>query len=209
MRGRLIVLEGIDGSGKTSQINHLSEWLPKSGLMPPGTNLRFTREPGGTELGLALRQLLLNPPGGHAPEPLTELLLYAADRSQHVSQVILPALQLGDWIISDRFSGSTVTYQGYGRNLDLEIIKSLEQIATQSLIPDITILMNLPVEESFARRKSRKADRIEAEGMDFLSRVASGFEDLAQERHWIQIDARLSFEIVSSKIEEVLKEAFS
>ena len=133
MKGHLIVLEGIDGCGKSTQIRHLANWLPISGLMPPGAKLHTTREPGGTSLGQALRHLLLNPPGEQSPNPITELLLYAADRAQHITQFIYPKLQKGDWIISDRFSGSTLAYQGYGRQLDLQIIRQLETIATHYL----------------------------------------------------------------------------
>ena len=121
-RGRFVVLEGIDGCGKTTQLEALGRWLPGSGLLAPGAELIITREPGGTALGTALRQLLLHPPGAAAPEPMAELLLYAADRAQHVEQCIRPALAVGHWVLSDRFSGSTAAYQGYGRGLDLVAI---------------------------------------------------------------------------------------
>jgi dTMP kinase len=113
-RGCFLVLEGIDGCGKTTQLERLRAWLPSSGLMPPGAELVVTREPGGTGLGLALRQLLLHPPGDAAPGSTAELLLYAADRAQHVQQCIAPALAAGHWVLSDRFSGSTAAYQGHG-----------------------------------------------------------------------------------------------
>ena len=106
-RGRFLVLEGIDGCGKTTQLERLRTWLPQSGLMPQSAELVVTREPGGTELGLALRQLLLHPPGDAAPGTTAELLLYAADRAQHVQQRIEPALAAGHWVLSDRFCGST------------------------------------------------------------------------------------------------------
>ena len=104
MKGTFIVLEGIDGCGKSTQIKHLSEWLPQSGLIPEGSKLITTREPGGTKLGNSIRELLLSDYKNNSPEPLTELLLYAADRAQHVSQVILPALNNGHWVISDRLA---------------------------------------------------------------------------------------------------------
>ena len=112
MTGRFIVLEGIDGCGKTSQIKHLLEWLPNSGLMTKGAALVCTREPGGTPLGRSIRELLLYTANQKAPAPTAELLLYAADRAQHVETLIRPALERGDWVISDRFSGSTLAYQG-------------------------------------------------------------------------------------------------
>ena len=104
-RGRFLVLEGIDGCGKTTQIEALKQWLPSSGLMPEGAQLLVTREPGGTALGQALRQLLLHPPGDAAPESTAELLLYAADRAQHVQQRIAPALEAGHWVLGERFVG--------------------------------------------------------------------------------------------------------
>jgi len=208
MKGRFLVFEGIDGCGKSTQINQLIKWLPNSGLMPAGSILHVTREPGGTTLGIALRELLLHPPKNISPEPLTELLLYAADRAEHVSQVILPALDKGDWIISDRFSGSTISYQGYGRELNLESICTLEQIATQGIKPDITFWLDLSVEESLARRKARNHDRIEAEGIDFLTKVTYGFKVLAQERNWTRIEAEPNQDLVTNKIKESLVEYF-
>jgi dTMP kinase len=188
-RGRFVVLEGIDGCGKTTQLEALRTWLPSSGLLAPGAQLIVTREPGGTALGSALRQLLLHPPGEAAPEPMAELLLYAADRAQHLEQVIRPALAVGHWVLSDRFSGSTAAYQGYGRGLDLPTIAQLEQLATGGLAPDLTLWLELPLAESLRRRGARSADRIEASGEAFLQRVADGFAALARERGWRRVDA--------------------
>jgi len=187
--GRFVVLEGIDGCGKTTQQQRLMAWLAGSGLLAPGCQVVLTREPGGTPLGQALRQLLLHPPQGAAPLSTAELLLYAADRAQHVEQVIRPALAAGHWVLSDRFSGSTAAYQGYGRGLDLQLIAQLEAIATAGLQPDLTLWLDLPLAESLRRRGGRAADRIEAGGQAFLERVAAGFATLAQQRGWIQIDA--------------------
>ena len=205
MSGRLLVLEGIDGCGKTTQLRHLANWLPRSGLMPEGARLHLTREPGGTALGMALRKLVLHPPGEASPEPLAELLLYAADRAQHVAQLIRPALEQGHWVLSDRFSGSTLAYQGYGRELDLDLIQQLEQIATAGLVPDLTFWLELSVEESLVRRDARSNDRIEAEGVDFLTRVATGFAVLARERSWLPLQADQQVESVSSALESQLK----
>jgi dTMP kinase len=187
--GRFVVLEGIDGCGKTTQLQRLMAWLPGSGLLAPGGQVVLTREPGGTSLGQALRQLLLHPPQGAAPLSTAELLLYAADRAQHVEQVIRPALAAGHWVLSDRFSGSTAAYQGYGRGLDLSLIGQLEAIATAGLQPDLTLWLDLPLEESLRRRYGRAPDRIEAGGQPFLERVLSGFAALACQRGWITIDA--------------------
>ncbi len=133
-RGRFLVLEGIDGSGKSSQLERLAAWLPRSGLMPAGASLVTSREPGGTPLGQGLRQLLLHPPEEAAPVARAELLLYAADRAQHVQSLIEPALAAGHWVLSDRFAGSTAAYQGHGRGLSLDLIDQLEAIATGGLI---------------------------------------------------------------------------
>ena len=188
-KGRLLVLEGIDGCGKTTQRQQLSSWLPTSGLMPAGSQLIVTREPGGTALGKSLRELLLHPPQDADPGPTAELLMYAADRAQHVDRVIQPALQRGDWVLSDRFTGSTMAYQGYGRSLDRVLITELERIATRGLSPDMTIWLDLPLELSVQRRGSREEDRIEAEGFAFLERVAKGFSDLAKTRGWVSVVA--------------------
>ena len=188
-KGTFITLEGIDGCGKTTQLQALREWLPTSGLMPPDAQLVVTREPGGTGLGHALRALLLHPTDAVRPEPMTELLLYAADRAQHVAEVIRPALDRGDWVLCDRFTGSTAAYQGYGRGLDLEAIYALESIATGDLEPDLTIWLDVSLAESCLRRGDRPADRIEAQGEEFLARVEDGFLELATQRDWVCVNA--------------------
>jgi len=203
-RGRLVVLEGIDGCGKSTQLQALAAWLPDSGLLEPGAQVRLTREPGGTALGQALRELLLHPPGGAAPETSAELLLYAADRAQHVQQVIEPALAAGHWVLSDRFSGSTAAYQGYGRGLPLATIGQLEQIATGGLQPDLTLWLDLPLAEACRRRGHRPADRIEAAGDAFLARVHQGFARLAAERGWQPIAAAEPPQEVTAACQQVL-----
>ena len=205
MRGRFLVLEGIDGCGKTTQLRQLAEWLPDSGLMPEGATLHLTREPGGTPLGRALRELLLHPPDEAAPCPEAELLMYAADRAQHVQRRIRPALERGDWVLSDRFSGSTLAYQGDGRGLDRALILDLERIATNGLMPDVTLWLDLPLEASMTRREERAEDRIEAEGQAFLSRVATGFQVLAAERNWVVIPADQRPEQVHKDIRRALE----
>lgn len=205
MKGRFLVLEGIDGCGKTTQLRQLAEWLPDSGLMPDGATLHLTREPGGSPLGRALRELLLHPPDEAAPCPEAELLMYAADRAQHVQRRIRPALERGDWVLSDRFSGSTLAYQGDGRGLDRALILDLERIATNGLMPDVTLWLDLPLEASIARREERAEDRIEAEGQAFLSRVANGFQVLAAERNWAVIPADQRPEEVHKAIRRALE----
>jgi len=188
-RGRFVVLEGVDGCGKTTQLQALREWLPSSGLMAPGARLVVSREPGGTALGQALRELLLHPPQGVQPLSRAELLLYAADRAQHVEALLVPALEAGDWVLCDRFSGSTAAYQGYGRGLPLSLIDTLETLATGGLQADLTLWLDVPLAESRRRRGGRPADRIEAAGESFLARVADGFATLAAQRGWTRIEA--------------------
>lgn len=207
-RGRFLVLEGIDGSGKSSQLERLATWLPVSGLMPAGASLVTTREPGGTPLGQGLRQLLLHPPAAAAPVASAELLLYAADRAQHVQSLIEPALAAGHWVLSDRFAGSTAAYQGHGRGLSLALIDQLESIATAGLVPDLTLWLDLPLTLSAQRRGHRGADRIEAAGLPFLERVSAGFARLATERGWQRLDASGSPPEVESALRAVLLEHF-
>jgi dTMP kinase len=207
MTGRFIVLDGIDGCGKSTQIRHLAQWLPVSGLMPSTAGLICTREPGGTPLGQSIRNLLLHTEADQVPSVTAELLLYAADRAQHVDTVIRPALLRGDWVLSDRFAGSTLAYQGYGRGLDHQLITRLESIATTGLVPDLTACLMVPVEVSLQRRHGEKEDRIEAEGRAFLHRVADGFAVLAEQRHWCQLDAQKSVSQLSQVLEQTLWEA--
>jgi dTMP kinase len=203
-RGRFLVLEGIDGCGKTTQIQHLRQWLPSSGLMPAGAELVVTREPGGTELGRVLRELLLHPPGAAAPCSTAELLLYAADRAQHVQEHIRPALEAGHWVLSDRFSGSTAAYQGYGRGLPLALIEQLSLIACRGLQPDLTLLLDVPLAESLRRRGHRLADRIEASGEAFLARVCAGFVALADQPGWQRLDGTQPAEQVSAALQAAI-----
>ena len=204
MRGRFLVLEGIDGCGKTTQMQALATWLPASGLMPSTANLVITREPGGTSLGRALRQLLLHPPEGSSPTERAELLLYAADRAQHVQACIEPALERGDWVLSDRFSGSTAAYQGHGRGLDRELIDQLEQAATAGLRPDLCLWLAIDPEEAARRRAGQHQDRIEAEGLRFLQRVHEGFAELAQRPGWCTVAAEQSREQVQHQLQELV-----
>ena len=206
MKGKFIVFEGIDGSGKTTQINQLSKWLISTDLIPENNKLVITREPGGTKLGKSIRSLLLDTSIGKSPDSITELLLYAADRSQHVNEIIRPTLDQGDWVISDRFCGSTLAYQGYGRKLDINLIKDLEAIATQGISPDITFLLDIPIEESIRRRINRKDDRIEKEGREFLSNVSLGFQALSEDSNWKKISAIDSKEKIISEIKSEIKQ---
>ena len=208
MIGKFIVFEGIDGSGKTTQINQLSKWLNSTNFIPKKNQLVITREPGGTQLGQSIRSLLLDISREKPPNSITELLLYAADRAQHVNEIIRPSLNKGDWVISDRFCGSTLAYQGYGRKLDIKLIKDLENIATQGLSPDITFLLDIPVDESIKRRINRKDDRIEKEGREFLSNVSLGFKTLSEDKNWKKISALKSTEEIISEIKYEINKLF-
>jgi len=209
MKGKFIVFEGIDGCGKTTQINEIFKWLPESSLISSNSSIIKTREPGGSALGEKLRQLILSNNIDNAPSSLTELLLYSADRTEHISKIISPALKKGDWILSDRFSGSTLAYQGYGRNIDIEIIKQLEVIACQGEKPDITFLLDISPEESIKRRKNQIPDRIESEGINFLRKVNLGFKKIAQDNNWIVLSATNNQENITNTIKRILIEKLS
>ena len=209
MKGKFIVIEGIDGCGKTTQINELSKWLPQSGLLNKGSKLITTREPGGSLLGKKLRGLILDNNENYKPSSLAELLLYSADRAEHVSKIISPALNNNDWVISDRFSDSTLAYQGYGRNIDLEIIKKIQSIVCQGEYPDITIFLEISPRESIIRRKNEIPDRIESEGIRFLEKVNEGFKLIAKEKNWTVISASQNIKTISNQIKETLLNHFS
>ena len=209
MKGKFIVIEGIDGCGKTTQVDELSKWLPNSGLMKKESKLIKTREPGGSLLGKKLRGLILDNNKNNKPSSLAELLLYSADRAEHVSKIISPALNKNDWVISDRFSDSTLAYQGYGRNINLEIIKKIESIVCQGEYPDLTFFLEISPEESILRRKNDIPDRIEAEGVRFLEKVNEGFKIIAKEKNWQVISASQSIQTISSQIKETLIKNYS
>ena len=209
MRGKFIVIEGIDGCGKTTQIEEIARWLPTSGLMGKNSKLIKTREPGGSLLGKKLRNLILDNNKDNKPSSLAELLLYSADRAEHVSKIISPALQKENWVISDRFADSTLAYQGYGRDINLEIIKNIESIVCQGERPDLTIFLEISAEESVLRRKNSIPDRIESEGINFLKKVNEGFKLIAKEKNWKVISASQNIKTISKEIKETLLNKFS
>lgn len=188
MRGKLIVFEGGEGSGKTTQIQRLHGWLSESNTLKLLqtqniiAGVKITREPGGTILGQQIRHLLLNQkkPADAPINSRTELLLYAADRAQHVEEMLRPWLEAGYWVLCDRYTDSTVAYQGYGRQLDLTLIDTLNQIATSGLKSDLTFWLNVPPAIGLERMQKRgQADRIEQASADFHQRVNAGFTALA------------------------------
>jgi dTMP kinase len=189
--GRLIALEGIDGCGKSTQARLLADRL--------GALLTF--EPGATALGASLRTLLLEP--GQAPvSERAEALLMAADRAQHVAEVVRPALDRGTWVVSDRYSASTIAYQGYGRGLDLEELDRLVAWATDGLSPDLSVLVEVDLAVGSARRSRSTDDRMEGLGDGFRRRVADGYRSLAdgQVTPWLVVDGRGTIEEVAAEV---------
>ena len=208
MKGKFIVIEGIDGCGKTTQIESLYNWLPISGLMDINSKLIRTREPGGSPFGKKLRKLILQDDHNNEPSDLTELLLYAADRAEHVCKIISPELKKNNWIICDRFADSTLAYQGYGRGIDKDLIKQLEEIVCQGEKPDITFFLDISPEESITRRKHEIPDRIESEGINFLRDVNAGFQKIAKEKNWEVISASQDKEEISNQIQKAIINSF-
>ena len=208
MEGKFIVFEGIDGCGKTTQINELYKWLRQSILINKDKKLIKTREPGGSLLGRELREIILKNNQESPPSYLAELLLYYADRAEHISKTILPSLEKGDWILSDRFSGSTLAYQGYGREININVIKELDNIVCKGLEPDITFFLEITPEESILRRQNKVPDRIESEGIDFLQKVNKGFQIIAKENNWEIISASSDLHSIAQRIQNCLINKF-
>jgi dTMP kinase len=180
MRGRFITFEGTEGSGKSTQTGMLIERLRAC-----GRDVISTREPGGTDAGEAIRNILQNDPSGEGMCAETEMLLFAASRAQLVRSVILPALERGAWVVSDRFVDSTAAYQGYGRGIDVDTILEINALAVGSAAVDLTILLDIDVNVGFERLRQRRQagripyDRIEREDRAFHERVRAGYLKLA------------------------------
>lgn len=175
MRGLFITFEGVEGCGKSTQIERLRLHLEAC-----GQRVLMTREPGGTPIAEAIRDLLLDP-SHHAMSPSAELLLYEAARAQHVDERIRPALESGVTVLCDRFADSTTAYQGAGRGLPLNALEYLHLIATGGVWPDLTFVIDLPVEIGLERARARgRADRMEQEALAFHERVRQGFLELAR-----------------------------
>jgi len=182
MAGTFITFEGIDGSGKSKQMRLLANFLRSQ-----GSEVVVTREPGGTPVGIRLRVALLD--AQEQVDPLTELLVFAADRAQHVRRLLRPELQSEQIVISDRYADATIAYQGAGRGFPPELISQIVQLATEGLKPDLTLLFDLSVAEAAARtrrrsdsmRKGGKGDRLDAEDTEFHTRVRNAYLALAAE----------------------------
>jgi dTMP kinase len=189
-----ITFEGIEGCGKTTQIKRLAIRLERNGIA-----ILMTREPGGTAIGQEIRKILLDA-RNHSLSSLAELFLYAADRSQHVREVIQPALREGKWVLCDRFSDATTVYQGLSRGLDMDLVDKLNKLAADGLRPDFTFLLDCPVwmglERAFNRNKmllQENQDRFEREKETFHHSVRQGYLDLAnrEKDRFVVIDATL------------------
>jgi len=175
MTGALVTVEGVEGAGKTTQAARLADALRRD-----GREVVLTREPGGTELGRALRRMLLDE-SSPGPTAETELLLYLADRAEHVRRLVRPAIERGAIVIADRFSDSTIAYQSSGRGLPLETVRAIDEFARGGVAPVLTFVLDLPPEEGLLRARSvAPADRLERESLEFHRRVRSGFHEIAR-----------------------------
>ncbi len=208
-----ITFEGVEGSGKTTQIEKI-----KSYLVEKGFNCLVTREPGNTDIGKKIRSILLDPLNKNLV-PLSELFLYAADRAQHLKEKVLPALSSGDIVICDRFFDATTVYQGYARGIDLDLINSIHDLVLQGLKPDITFLFDLNPETGLKRAWSQldsgsrtaKESRFEEEALSFHNKVRQGYLKIAEENQdrFIIIDAGLSVEEVWGNIKSHINKALN
>ncbi|HDH34200.1 MAG TPA: dTMP kinase [Nitrospirae bacterium] len=199
-----ISFEGIEGSGKSTQVKALAEYLRAK-----GHNVVETAEPGGTKIGNKIRQLLLEPE--NHMDPMAELLLYYSSRAQHVREIIYPAIIDNSIVITDRFIDSTIAYQGYARGIDLDLINTLNNIVVPDMKPFLTFLLDLDVEEGLSRnRRAQKEDRFELETIKFHNRVRKGFHQIAAEepKRIKIVDASVSAEDVSRKVIEILEKSW-
>jgi dTMP kinase len=196
-RGRLIALEGIDGSGKSTHAR----------LLAGALGALLTAEPGATPLGVRLRALVLDPDLPPVSER-AEALLMAADRAQHVAELVTPALDAGRWVVTDRFSGSTLAYQGYGRGLDLEELRGLVAWAARGVTPDLTILLDVPLAVARRRVNLDRADRLERLDAGFHERVRAGYLALAMAEPdtWVVVDGSADVGGVAQRLLDVVVE---
>ena len=192
-----ITFEGIDGVGKSTQLDLLQQWLEGR-----GREVIRTLEPGGTELGQEIRHLLLHRKGDVAAR--AEALLYAADRAHHVATKIRPALAEGKVVLSDRYFDSSVAYQGAARELDVDEVRNISLWAVDNLIPDLTVLLDLDAEAAIQRRNKTgtEPDRLEREKVDFFVRARAQYLELAKEPRFLVVDANLSIDEIQQQIRE-------
>lgn len=199
-KGLFITFEGTDGCGKTTQIERLKDYFEAQ-----GRKVILTREPGAKGLGIKLREILLNYDGEVSPN--CESFLFLADRAQHVDILVKPAIERGEIVLCDRHTDSTVAYQGYGRGLDLDRIKMLNEIATSGIKPDITFVFDIDTETA-QQRVGKTKDRMESAGLEFFERVRKGYLEIAKsEPQRVKVlDATKTIEEISEKVVEYVKE---
>ena len=206
-RGWFITLEGIEGSGKSTQVAILA-----AALRSRGDPVTVTHEPGSTHAGELIRAIFLD--SSIALESTAELLLVLADRAQHVREKLRPALETGQIVISDRYSDSTIAYQGYGRGLDLKLVRELNRLASDGIIPDLTIVLDCPPETGLARTKlrahsvARVPDRFEGQHLEFHRRVRDGFRGIAidEPSRVVLLDSTQETSVVSANILHIVQE---
>jgi dTMP kinase len=209
VKGTFITFEGIEGSGKSTQVALLASYLTARGIR----NV-LTREPGGTLIGDQVRKILLDP-ANRALDPTAELLLYAASRAQHLHEIILPALASGMTVLCDRFSDATLAYQGYGRGLDIELIRTLDRIVTREMRPDLTILFDIEAAIGVSRARGRNSNlgleaeaRFENEELVFHDRVRQGYLTLVEQdpARIRVVNASGNAEVVQEQVRNIVEE---
>jgi dTMP kinase len=196
MTGRFVVLEGGDGSGKSTQGRRLAAWLREQGV-----EVVETFEPGATDAGASIREVLLH--RTDPIDPVADALLMAADRAQHVATVIRPALARGAWVLSDRFLPSSLVYQGVVRGLGVDAVAELNRMAVGDVTPDLVVLLDVADAVAEARRGS-VSDRLEAEGAAFHASVRAAYRDLAPSRDWVVVDANAELDDVTSALRDAV-----
>lgn len=194
-KGLFISLEGPDGSGKSTQINYIKSYFAEKKM-----DCVFTREPGGTAIGEKLREIILDK-GNAEMSDMTETLLYAASRAQHVEELIKPALEAGKVVICDRFIDSSIAYQGYGRNLG-DSVRIINEYAVGGCMPDMTVLLELSPEIGKSRIKAESQDRLEREKLEFHNRVYEGYKEIAKyyPERFVEIDASRDMQAIRDEI---------
>lgn len=198
-KGLFITFEGVDGCGKTTQINLLKDYYEKQ-----GRTVLLTREPGAKGLGVKLREILLNYDGEVSPN--CESFLFLADRAQHIDTIIKPAVERGEIVLCDRHTDSTVAYQGYGRGVDLDRINMLNNIATSGMKPNLTLIFDIDTDTSMARVGKEK-DRMESAGIEFFKKVRNGYLDIAKnEPQRVKLlDGNKSIEEIHNQVLDIIK----
>jgi dTMP kinase len=208
--GFFVTLEGPEGSGKSTQARLLAEYLTSC-----GEDVLLTREPGGTAIGDQIREIL-HSLENTALTPAAELLLYNAARAQIVAEVIQPALKAGKIVLSDRYADSTIAYQGYGRQLDLGLVKRITELATGGLKPDLTFFIDVTVEEGLGRRKDGRSrgeewNRMDSLSREFYERARAGYFEMMREgpQRWVHIDGSAGIELVQDELRRSMDHALA